>query len=363
MKRTGEILKKEREARGLSLHEIGLSLKINSKILKAIEEGDSTRLPAKTFLRGFVQSYAGYLKLNVEEVLKVFADEMGTTRPQVPIKEGPQEGSKEAAPSLTIVPTSVPHNSKKSEDAPKKQEKTSLEESSTTKGLILSLIGVLLAGFILITMKVIERYQREAQVTAVDVKPIEEDKAPLPGKLIPEATVATPATEVPTTPVIAEATPAPLPIETATPKPPSIISTMPKEVLPEKAPVAPPLVAKLPPPPPVKPPEVLKKPEIEKPPVAPVKEAPPKEVVKETEEKKIKPIELIVEALDTVEIEYATGAGKVEKIKLEPEQIHTFKSKAGLKLTINNGGAVNMILNGKDLGVPGDLGKSIKLNY
>ena len=73
MKRTGEILKKERESQGLSLHEIGLSLKINSKILKAIEEGNSTQLPAKTFLRGFVQSYASYLKLNVEDVLKVFS--------------------------------------------------------------------------------------------------------------------------------------------------------------------------------------------------------------------------------------------------------------------------------------------------
>src|SRR5215210_4560060 len=93
MKRTGEILRKEREARGLSLHEIGLSLKINSKILKAIEDGDTTQLPAKTFLRGFVQSYASYLKLNVDEVLRVFAEEMGSTRPQPaapPVKDEPR---------------------------------------------------------------------------------------------------------------------------------------------------------------------------------------------------------------------------------------------------------------------------------
>ena len=38
MKRTGEILRKAREEKDLSLHEIGLSLKINNKILKAIED-------------------------------------------------------------------------------------------------------------------------------------------------------------------------------------------------------------------------------------------------------------------------------------------------------------------------------------
>src|SRR3954468_17398638 len=97
MKRTGEILRKEREARGLSLHEIGLSLKINSKILKAIEDGDTTQLPAKTFLRGFVQSYAAYLKLNVEEVLRVFAEEMGSTRPQ-PIMTAKDENPPTARP-------------------------------------------------------------------------------------------------------------------------------------------------------------------------------------------------------------------------------------------------------------------------
>ncbi len=47
MKKTGELLKTAREEKGLSLHEIGLSLKISSKVLKAIEEGDETQLPAR----------------------------------------------------------------------------------------------------------------------------------------------------------------------------------------------------------------------------------------------------------------------------------------------------------------------------
>ncbi len=355
MKRTGEILKNEREARGLSLHEIGLSLKINSKILKAIENGDSANLPAKTFLRGFVQSYASYLKLNVDDVLKVFADEMGTTRPHSPIKDSSPEAATDGLinPGVFVPPSAVA--SKQPDKPAKKEKKTSLEESSTTKGLIFSLLGVILAGLILVTMKVIDRYQREAQVSAVDVKPIEAEKAPLPGKAVEEKFSAAPIDSAPVdsaaSVAAATATPAPSMSSASAPNLKTLpaAAIIPKEVL---APKPPPV----PEPKPVavtKPPEVTQKTDKEV----------PLEKAKEPEEKKTKPIELIVEALDSVEIEYAAGLGKVEKIKLEPEQIHTFKSKAGLKLSISNGGAVNMILNGKDLGVPGDLGKSIKLNY
>jgi cytoskeleton protein RodZ len=80
-------------------------------------------------------------------------------------------------------------------------------------------------------------------------------------------------------------------------------------------------------------------------------------------EEKPKPVELIVEAMDSVEIEYSAANGKSQKIRLSADQVHTFKSRSGLKVTISNGGAVNLILNGRDLGIPGDLGKSIKLSY
>ncbi len=82
MKKTGALLRKVREEKGLSLHEIGLSLKINPKILKQIEDGEQNNLPAKTFLRGFVQSYSIFLKLDSDEVLRIFSEEMGSTKPK-----------------------------------------------------------------------------------------------------------------------------------------------------------------------------------------------------------------------------------------------------------------------------------------
>lgn len=74
-------------------------------------------------------------------------------------------------------------------------------------------------------------------------------------------------------------------------------------------------------------------------------------------------MELIVEALDSVEIEYSSQTGKSQKIRLSAEQVHTFKSRSGLKISFSNGGAVNLIVNGKEVGIPGDLGKSINLSY
>ena len=83
-KNLGHWLKTERESKGLSLHEIGIQLKIGAKILQAIEETDKNKLPAKTFLRGFVRSYAQFLKLDVQEALTLFQSEYGTTHPSIP---------------------------------------------------------------------------------------------------------------------------------------------------------------------------------------------------------------------------------------------------------------------------------------
>lgn len=81
MKITGELLKSERIKKDLSVQDIAYALKLNSKIVAAIENGELDQLPAKTFVRGFVKSYADYLKMDSEIVLKQFQEEMGSTRP------------------------------------------------------------------------------------------------------------------------------------------------------------------------------------------------------------------------------------------------------------------------------------------
>lgn len=82
MKEIGQQLKKAREAKNIELSEVSLSVKINSRILRAIEEWDEAHLPPKTFLRGFLYTYASFLGLDSDEILKAFYSEIGSTKPK-----------------------------------------------------------------------------------------------------------------------------------------------------------------------------------------------------------------------------------------------------------------------------------------
>ncbi len=330
MKQTGEILRKAREKKGLTVNEIGLSLKISSKILKAIEEGDLSQLPAKTFLRGFVQSYANYLRLDVAEVMKIFQAEMGSTRPRPLITMPERDDVLESSEK-----TSVPAPSKPSSNAGADKPLASLSKTNNSQVTVLTFLSVLLVGGIIFAKKMIDKYQREGAISEVEVTkpldapelspsttptlaaeapPLSEDTLPMSTPIAVAAPAASPAATAPSPAITPTATPSPTPSPTpaATPSPtPSPTPT----ATPSPTPVA------------------------------------------------AKSVEVIVEALDAVEIEYSTKDGVVEKISLAAEQLHTFKSRNGLRLNISNGGAVNVIVNGKDLGIPGNLGKPVKLNY
>lgn len=343
MKKTGEILRKAREAKGLSLHEIGLSLKISSKVLKAIEDGEGSQLPAKTFLRGFVQSYAGYLRLDVESVMATFYEEMGTTRPKPLIRDENQSSGNGSSSPTENGRTTDTYTATSAPTATRDSRYDSLEEKSMTKTILISIAVVVLISLILFTKKMIDKYSKEAQVGSIDVAaplpPAEETPAPTPvgenpppGSNMSSAPMSSPTPSAPVTPAVTPVpSPTPTPIVTPAPSP-------------SPAPSPTPVPAPSPTP-------------------APTPTPTPKPSPTPEEKAIVKPLELIIEALDNVEIEYSSNSGKKSTLTLTAEQVHTFKSKNGLKLTISNGGAVNLILNGRDLGIPGDLGKPIKLSY
>ncbi len=367
MKRTGSLLKKAREEKGLSLNEIGLSLKISSKVLRAIEEGDEAQLPAKTFLRGFVKSYATYLRLDADEVLKIFQEEMGSTSPKPYIRPTNTPVTNEES---TEQATSAPVAAAATNESPRNDKLHSLNETKNTKAIIASVVVIVLIGLIVFTKRMIDKYSKEAEVTAgveqtLDgLTPVSESANPeAPTEEAAEAvavaptsapmSVASPSPSPLASPV-ASATPTatatPVPSVTPTPKPsPSPTPTVTPK--PSPSPVASPVAAAAPSPTATPSPTPVASPS-----ATPTPTPTPKE-------EKPKPVELIVEAMDSVEIEYSAANGKSQKIRLSADQVHTFKSRSGLKVTISNGGAVNLILNGRDLGIPGDLGKSIKLSY
>jgi len=65
----GAMLAAAREAAGLSVDAVAQQLKLAPRQVKAIEESDYGRLPGRTFVRGFVKSYARLVHLDPDRVL------------------------------------------------------------------------------------------------------------------------------------------------------------------------------------------------------------------------------------------------------------------------------------------------------
>lgn len=69
----GEHLKREREMRGVSLHEISSATRIGTRFLEALENEQWERLPGGVFNRGFVRAVAHFLGLDEEGLLAEYA--------------------------------------------------------------------------------------------------------------------------------------------------------------------------------------------------------------------------------------------------------------------------------------------------
>jgi cytoskeleton protein RodZ len=68
----GALLRKAREERGISLLEAEQATRIRRVFLQAIEEDRFDDLPGQVYGRGFVRSYATYLGLDPDEVLRAY---------------------------------------------------------------------------------------------------------------------------------------------------------------------------------------------------------------------------------------------------------------------------------------------------
>ena len=68
----GEKLRREREARGVSLREIAEATRIHEKYLRALEENDYGTLPGSVFVTGFLRNYAVHLGLDADKIVIEF---------------------------------------------------------------------------------------------------------------------------------------------------------------------------------------------------------------------------------------------------------------------------------------------------
>lgn len=367
MKQTGEILKQAREKANLSVSEVALATKINPKILTAIENGDSAHLPAKTFLKGFVRSYALYLKMDVEDVMKVFQAETGNT------------------PAPVINPEVIrAQNEAVAAQAPAKAESQSskrrIGDDETFPGLRAMAVTVIvvLIGVIIGVRELIEKYQREKVVeTSAEIKvsplppntpPITPSPAPQTAETKTEEVKITDEKSVEAKSAEAKSTEAkPAETKPADVKPADVKATVSVTTVPATAPVPAPTAATPPAPTPAPTPAPAATPVAAAPapaPAVPSAPDPKKEEAKKEVAESVKPqsaikaakTEIILEALDKVDVKFKVH-GQAKIVSLAPTQVHTIFADEPMTLDFSDGGAVNIILNGRERGVPGDLGK------
>ena len=71
----GVVLKRERQAQGLSLDIVHEATKIPMDVLRAIEEGYKIRMLSPFYYKGFLKMYAGYLGIDVSQVIEDYKEE------------------------------------------------------------------------------------------------------------------------------------------------------------------------------------------------------------------------------------------------------------------------------------------------
>ncbi len=72
METPGLMLKREREARGMTLSELARVTRIPESSLEHIENNEFGEFPAEVFVRGFLRNYARQLSLPASEVIQAY---------------------------------------------------------------------------------------------------------------------------------------------------------------------------------------------------------------------------------------------------------------------------------------------------
>jgi len=298
MKELGQFLREKREEKGMSLEEVSVATKIGVRVLLAIEEGDLSKLPPKAFVRGFIQSYAKYLGLDVKEILDKFQEAVGTTNPKsIPI------------PEVNRIEGDLPGG---------------IRKIVTVTAIVFTIVAIV------IVQRVISK--REAEMRSGEVQAITGDDSPLLLKASP-APGTTPSLTPPPS-----ATALPSPVATAkesasTPLPTVAAATLRPRPTVTPAPTAAPT------------PMAVSTPEVQ----AVATPVPTPEA--------LVPQEIIVEALDKVTLKVTIDSKAAQEVQMNADQIQTFKAKGKIKIFTPDGGAISIIQNGYDLGVPGNLGQ------
>jgi cytoskeleton protein RodZ len=80
----GARLQQARQARGVSALQVEIDTRIRATVITALESGDYESLPPEPFLRGLIRTYALYLGLDGEEMLRLYVADFAPPPPPPP---------------------------------------------------------------------------------------------------------------------------------------------------------------------------------------------------------------------------------------------------------------------------------------
>lgn len=76
----GEVLKRAREAAGLSIADVAEKLLVSTDIINAIDNSQADALPAITFTQGYIRSYARIVDLPADEIIEAYNSTVPETK-------------------------------------------------------------------------------------------------------------------------------------------------------------------------------------------------------------------------------------------------------------------------------------------
>lgn len=83
MPTVGEILRSERENKGLTIKDVEKATSIRALYLEAIEADNYSVIPGEVYLKGFIRNYANYLKLDAQSIMDLYRQTKAATTLEV----------------------------------------------------------------------------------------------------------------------------------------------------------------------------------------------------------------------------------------------------------------------------------------
>jgi transcriptional regulator with XRE-family HTH domain len=124
METVGDYLKKEREAKNISLRKVSRLTKISEHYLEYLEKDDYEKLPQGPYITGYISSYARLIGGNADEALKLYASRREKTDDAEELSpKKSKDNGKQGAISSSIKKITLLKNKRENQHAHAQQEK------------------------------------------------------------------------------------------------------------------------------------------------------------------------------------------------------------------------------------------------